>query len=151
VVVKHVTHQLNQQQIDRILTSPAGPVAKALLVRGYRVQAQARKNLGGGASGPKRIDTGKLRTSISVQLRRIGTDVLTVRIGTNVRYAIWVHDGTGLYGPLHRVITPKTKRYLRFKPHGSDKYVFAQSVKGMRPNPFLADALWAARIGPQAG
>ena len=148
--MKHVTHQLNQVEIARILTSPSGPVAKALLVRGYRVQAQARKNLSGGVSGPKRIDTGRLRTSISVQLRRKGTIVLLVRVGTNVEYATWVHDGTGLYGPLHRVIRPKTKRYLKFKPHGASKYVYAKFVKGMRPNRFLADALFAARIGPQA-
>lgn len=144
-----VTHKLNQAQIQKILNSPTGPVAKQMLVRGYRVQAQARKNLGGGVSGPKRIDTGKLRTSISVELRR-GRRGLTVRVGTNVEYAIWVHDGTGLYGPRHRVIRPTTKRYLRFKPHGAKNYVFVKYVKGMRPNRFLADALFAARIGPQA-
>lgn len=144
-----VTHKLNPVEIDRILTSPTGPVAKAMLVRGYRVQAQARKNLGGGLSGPKRIDTGKLRASISVELKLKNTRTLTVRIGTNVEYAIWVHDGTGIYGPMHRPITPKKSRYLRFKPKGSSKYVYAQSVKGMRPNPFLLDALPAARIGPQ--
>jgi bacteriophage HK97-gp10 putative tail-component len=145
-----VTHKLNQREIEKILTSPTGPVAKALLVRGYRVQAQARKNLGGGTSGPKRIDTGHLRASISVQLHKKSTRTLFVRVGTNLRYATWVHDGTGLYGPLHRVIRPKTKRYLRFKPHGSNKYVYAKFVKGMRPNPFLANAIFAARIGPQA-
>lgn len=148
--MKHVTHKLNHAEIQRILTSPSGPVAKALLVRGYRVQAQARKNLGGGTSGPKRVDTGKLRTSISVELRRKGTATLTVRVGTNVEYAIWVHDGTGIYGPMHRPIKPVSHRYLRFKPKGSAKYVYAQSVKGMRPNPFLANAIFAARIGPQA-
>lgn len=144
-----VTHRLNPAAIDDILTSPTGPVAHALLLRGYRVQAQARKNLGGGPSGPKRIDTGKLRASISVVLRKKNSRTLTVYIGTSVEYAVWVHDGTGLYGPLHRPITPRTKRYLRFKPHGSSTYVYARSVKGMRPNPFLADALGAARIGPQ--
>lgn len=145
-----VTHRLNPVEIDRVLTSPDGPVAKALLVRGYRVQGQARKNLGGGPSGPKRIDTGKLRASISVQLRKKNARTLVVRIGTNVEYALWVHDGTGLYGPMHRPITPKTKRYLRFRPHGSSTYVYARSVKGMRPNPFLESALGAAQIGPQA-
>jgi phage gpG-like protein len=144
-----VTHKLNHVAIEHILTGPSGPVAKNMLIRGYRVQAQARKNLGGGPSGPKRIDTGKLRASISVQLKKKSSRTLTVLIGTNVEYAIWVHDGTGLYGPMHRLITPKTKRYLRFRPHGSQKYVFAKSVKGMKPNPFLLDALHAAQIGPQ--
>ena len=148
-MASHVRHQLNHVEIERVLTSPVGPVAKQMLLRGYRVQAQARKNLGGGRSGPKRIDTGKLRASISVQLKKKNSRTLTVRVGTNVTYAIWVHDGTGLYGPLHRVITPKTKRYLRFKPHGTNQYVYARSVEGMRPNPFLLNALAAAQIGPQ--
>lgn len=148
--MKHVTHQLNQAEINRILTSPSGPVAKALLIRGYRIQAQARKNLGGSASGPKRVDTGKLRASISVQLKQKNSRTLYIRVGTNVEYAIWVHDGTGIYGPLHRPIKPVSHRYLRFKPKGSARYVYAKQIKGMRPNPFLADAIFAARIGPQA-
>lgn len=145
-----VRHQLNHQEITRILTSPTGPVAKDMLIRGYRVQAAARKNLGGGVSGPKRIDTGKLRASISVQLKRKATNIITVRIGTNVEYAIWVHDGTGLYGPMGRPIRPKTARYLKFKPRGANEFVYAKQVKGMRPNRFLADAMHAARIGPQS-
>ena len=148
-MASHVRHQLNPVEIERVLTSPNGPVAKQMLIRGYRVQAQARKNLGGGPSGPKRIDTGKLRASISVQLKKKNSRILTVRVGTNVQYALWVHDGTGLYGPMHRMITPKTKRYLRFRPHGSSTYVYARAVKGMRANPFLANALGAAQIGPQ--
>lgn len=143
-----ISHKLNQTEITRILTSSTGPVARALLVRGYRVQAQARKNLGGGAgSGPKRVDTGLLRASIAVELRR--RETLVVRIGTNVEYAIYVHEGTGLYGPKHRRIVPRTKRYLRFRPQGTQRFVYARSVKGMRPNPFLVDALSAARIGTQ--
>jgi len=145
-VPNRVTHRLNPVEITRLLTSPSGPVAKNMLIRGYRVQAQARKNLGGGSSGPKRIDTGKLRASISVELRRKNLQTITVRVGTNVEYAIWVHDGTGLYGPQHRLIKPKTKRYLRFKPHGSSKYVYARAVRGMRGNPFLANALTAAQL-----
>lgn len=142
-----VTHKLNQAEIRRILTSPSGPVAKALLVRGYRVQALAKKNLGGGTgTGPKRIDTGRLRSSIAVELRR-GPRGLLVRIGTNVEYAIFVHEGTGIYGKNARPIKPKTKRYLRFKVKGSKRYTYATQVKGMKGNPFLVKALPAARIG----
>jgi phage gpG-like protein len=146
-VASTISHKLNQAEINRILTSSTGPVARALLVRGFRVQAQARKNLGGGHSGPKRVDTGLLRASVAVELRR--RETLVVRIGTNVEYAIFVHDGTGLYGPKHRRIVPRTKRYLRFRPKGTKRFIYTKSVKGMRPNPFLVDALSAARIGPQ--
>ncbi len=142
-----ITRKLNKQELERILTSRDGPVAKALLVRGYRVQAQARKNLGGGTgSGPKRVDTGRLRASIAVELRR-GPKGLAVRVGTNVTYAIYVHEGTGIYGKNARPITPKTKRFLRFKVKGTQRYVYALEVKGMRGNPFLVKALPAARLG----
>lgn len=142
-----VSHKLNEAEIRRILTSSDGPVARALLVRGYRVQALAKKNLGGGTgSGPKRIDTGLLRASISVELRR-GPRGLLVRVGTNVKYAIYVHEGTGIYGKNARPIKPRTKRYLRFKVKGTQRYVYAKEVKGMKGNPFLVAALPAARIG----
>lgn len=142
-----VSHKLNKAELQRILTSPQGPVAKGLLLRGYKIQAQAKKNLGGATgSGPKRVDTGLLRSSINVQLVR-NANGLAVRVGTAVRYAYWVHEGTGLFGPKHMRIVPKTARYLRWQPKGSDKYVFAKSVKGMVGNPFLVAAIPAGIIG----
>ena len=146
-----ITHRLDLAAVHRLLTSPRGPVARDLLVRGIRVQSQARKNLAGMAgAGPKRINTGRLRSSIAVQLlsRRGG---LVCRIGSNVHYALYVHEGTGVYGPRHRPIRPVTKRYLRFKPRGSREFVFARQVRGMKPNKYLVRALPAARINTGGG
>jgi hypothetical protein len=144
-----VTHKINKAALEKLLTSPQGPVAKQLLIRGIRVQSQARRNLGGSTgTGPRRIDTGRLRSSIGVELRT-GRRGLSVRVGTNVEYAFWVHDGTGLYGPRHRWIKPVTRRYLRFRPKGGQRWVYAQKVRGMKANPFLEKALQAAKIGPQ--
>lgn len=142
-----VTHRLNQVAIRALLSGDEGPVAKELLVRGYRVQSRAKQNLSGSTgSGPKRVDTGRLRASITVQLvRRMGYPA--VRIGTNVKYGMWVHDGTGLYGPRHSYIYPKTKRYMRWRPKGSQAYVYAKRTKGMRGNPFLTEALEHAKLG----
>lgn len=145
-------HQLNPVAIQRLLTSPEGPVAKALLIRGLKVETQAKKNLSGGTTaGPKRVDTGRLRASIATQLRRGAAGGLVVRVGTNVEYALWVHEGTGIYGPTGRVIRPTTSRYLRFKPKGTTKYVYAQYVKGMKANRFLTAALPAVRLNTRAG
>lgn len=137
-----VTHKLNKAELNRVLSSPQGPVAKGLLLRGYKIQAQAKKNLGGATgSGPKRVDTGLLRSSITVQLTRGQNGALAVRVGTAVRYAYWVHEGTGLYGPRHARIYPRTARYMRWKNKATGKYVFAQSTKGMVGNPFLVKAI----------
>jgi hypothetical protein len=77
---------------------------------------------------------------------------MSVRVGTNVYYARWVHDGTGIYGPRRMVIKPKRAKALvwRSQLHGQKSgkfrgYVVVKSVKGMRPNPFLAADLPAFR------
>lgn len=121
--------------------------AKDLYRRGLKVQTRARILLSGSANHPKRVSTGNLRSSIQVQLRTIGGRGPVVRVGTNVAYSRYVHDGTGLYGPKRRKIRPKRAKALRFKGarYGKSGYIYAHSVRGMRPNHFLADALVAAR------
>lgn len=147
-----VHHKKDPTVLQHMFNSPTGAVAKDLMKRGARVESRAKRNLSGiGGSGPKRVDTGHLRSSIKHQLV-FRPEGLSVRIGTNVYYARWVHDGTGLYGPRHQVIKPKRAKALvwRSQLHGQKSgkfrgYVVVKSVKGMRPNPFLAAALPAFR------
>ena len=137
------SHQLNPGAVRALLTAPNGGVARDLLRRGLAVETQAKRNLGG-VGGPKRIDTGRLRASIAtVLVTRNGAPA--VLVGTNVNYAKFVHDGTGVHGPLHRPIRPKRARFLRFRPKGSRRFVYARQVQGMVANPFLKNALSAAR------
>ncbi len=137
------TQQLNTAALRALLTSQRGPVVRDLLRRGLAVESQAKRNLSG-EGGPKRVDTGRLRASIATTVvYRNGEPV--VLIGTNVRYARWVHDGTGIYGPHHTPIRPRQAKFLRFRPRGGGRYVYARQVKGMRPNPFMRNALRAAR------
>lgn len=144
----HVKHKFNDAVLIEIFRGPTGGVARDLLKRGARVQSRARKNLGGATgSGPRRINTGLLRASIAVVLVPQPTH-LVVRVGTGVSYALFVHDGTGLYGPKHKLIYPRTARVLVFKSkiYGAKKgkragRVFARFVRGMKPNPFLRNAL----------
>ena len=117
--------------------------AKDLLKRGLKVQARARVLLSGSAGHPKRVNTGLLRSSVQVQLRSFAGHP-AVRVGTNVRYSGWVHDGTGIYGPRHKPITPVTKKALKFR--GRSGVVIVRSVKGMKPNHFLVDALSASNL-----
>jgi len=144
-----VSHQLNTGVVAALLASPTGGVAKDLLKRGLRVESKAKLNLGGGAGIPRRVDTGRLRASIRTIVLIIDGKP-AVRIGTGLRYARWVHDGTGLYGPLHHYILPKNKKVLRWKTKGPKQlgggaYVFARRSSGMKPNPFLKNALSAAK------
>lgn len=138
-MVRQVMHRV---ALAELLNGPSGGVARELLKRGYKVQARAKLLVSGaGAGHPKRVRTGVLRSSILVQLRAIPS--LRVRIGTNVPYAGFVHDGTGLYGPRKHKIYPKKAKVLRWRTNG--KTFYARSVKGMRKNQFLKAALKAAK------
>jgi hypothetical protein len=145
--VSSVRHVFNDAQLRYIVSSPIGPAAKDLLKRGARVESRAKRNLAGGGGRPKRIDTGHLRASIGTNLL-VRPDGLAVRVGTGVHYALWVHDGTGLYGPKHTVIRPKHGKVLVYRSliYGAKKGKYAGKVvvtyvRGMKPNPFLKDAL----------
>jgi hypothetical protein len=145
-------HKLNLSVVQYIFNSPNGGVAKDLKKRGERVERAAKRNLSGtGGSGPKRVDTGALKASVKAQLI-MQPEGPTVRVGTNLYYARYVHDGTGIYGPKRAVIKPKRAKALVFrsKLYGQKSgpfrgFVVVKSVKGMKPNPFLRDALPAFR------
>jgi HK97 gp10 family phage protein len=60
-------------------------------------------------------------------------------IAPQARYAFFVHEGTGIYGPYKTPIVPKTKKALAFRIGG--KTIIRRSVKGQKANPFMARAL----------
>lgn len=133
-----VVHHPNDYAI--LLASPSGAIAKDLFRRGTNVQNRAKRNL---ERNPRRIDTGNLRSDIHVQLLSLGGKP-AVRVGFNLFYGVFVHDGTGIYGPKGTPIVPRVSTYLRWKSKGGP-WMYAKSVKGMRPNPFLKDAMPAAK------
>lgn len=82
--------------------------------------------------------TGRLSQSHYVKRRgpleiAIGNDAATA---DGKPYAKFLHDGTGIYGPKKRPITPKKADYLQFKlPNG--QWVRTKSVKGVKPMKWL--------------
>jgi phage gpG-like protein len=127
-----ITHQIHPNTVQVLLTSPSGGVTRDMLRRGLKVQMRAKTLCP--------VDTGRLRSSITLKIQADG-----IVIGTNVTYAPFVHEGTGIYGPRHTPILPKRGRYLVFTPKGATRPVFARSVRGVPPRPFLRMALLAAR------
>lgn len=63
----------------------SGAMARDLLRRGYKVEAQAKHD------AP--VDTGRLQASIKVE-EGTPESSIGVEIGSDVNYAHWVHDGT---------------------------------------------------------
>jgi len=91
------------------------------------------------------VDTNRLRGSIIIKPMTISADRLEGRVtaggnaGTNVSYAEWQERGTGVYGPYHRPIRPKTKQVLAWKNGGT--WHFAKEVKGVRPRWYMKGSL----------
>ena len=61
-------------------------------------------------------------------------DTAHYQIKTDIFYAVFVHDGTGIYGERGVPITPRHAEFMRFEYNG--RIIFAKSVKGQEPNPF---------------
>ncbi len=114
---------------------------------GQRVQNVARRR------APK--NTGKMAATITVVVGSAPGFVFA-DIGSFLSYAIWQHEGTGIYAG-RGFIRPKRARFMKFKPgrpvgplQGGGKftrgasapgYVYARKVRGIPPSPFLTSAL----------
>lgn len=116
----------------------AGPVARKVETVARHTANIAR------VEAPK--DKGLLAASIHDEVHVLGL-LIHGRVYSRLPYVIYQHEGTGVYagrGP----IRPKRANYLKFKPKGSNKFVYAKQVKGVPPNPFLLRALVAASPWP---
>ena len=101
------------------------------------------------------VNQGGLRGSITVQMRN--EDGPVGYVGSNLKYAVYVHEGTGIYAKRNpKMIVPVRKRVLRwpsvnnsgrgrrrYQGGGTAGYVYSMKSKGMRGRPFLRQALIA--------
>jgi HK97 gp10 family phage protein len=140
-VLMPVRHHYKAATMHEILASPNGGLAKNMFKRAVKVQAKAKQNL---SRPPTRIKTGELRASITIQ-GYLYRGYPAFRVGSPLKYARYVHDGTGIYGPRHHLIEPTHAKALRWQGN-TGEFVFAKHVKGMPPNPFMKDALPAAKL-----
>jgi hypothetical protein len=144
-----VNLRINDAELKRLMSGPSGPVYRDIVRRTNSVLNAARRNCP--------VDEGRLRSSLAQETRATSSAVIG-RVGTNVKYALYVHEGTGIYagkGP----IRPKSARMLawpvknnsggggvrRYKAGATAQYAFAKQVKGVRGRPFLRNALEAAK------
>jgi len=118
---------LHQPQVRELLTGPAGPVVRYIRSTLRRVRTRAVLRCP--------VRTGNLRNSLREELLVRG-DLIEGAVGTDVVYALAVHDGTRPH-----TVRPRRARVLRFVAGG--EVVFAARVHhpGTRPRPFLREAL----------
>ena len=119
----------NQAEFRRILQQDEVPrgVARAA----GRVRDRSKANL----TRAGRVDTGALRNSITVRQASSGAGRVTYQVGSDLRYALPQHQG--VKGP----VLPRRAKVLRFKPKGSNTFIFRPQTKGFKGVPYLRDAL----------
>jgi phage gpG-like protein len=141
--------RLNESEVRKLLSSPGGGIYGDIQRRGNRVLNKAR------VLCP--VDQGQLRASLAMEMNVVDGNPIA-RIGTNVKYAIFVHEGTGIHGPRKTPIVPVRARVLRwpvknqsgsgrrrFRGGATQQYAYSKSVKGTKGRPFLTKALLAAK------
>jgi len=112
---------------NRALRITARSAQRAIGKTTQLIEAQAARN------APER--SSNLVNSITSFIQGIGFQTEgTVRV--LAFYGLYVHEGTGIYGPLKTPIFPRNKKAL-FWPGAAHP---VKSVKGQPPNPFLKNA-----------
>lgn len=86
----NTSHSLNVGYARSTIARAGGPLVRNLELRGLAVQGASKQRL---RQAPQRIDTGNLINSIQVRTYYQG-GFPVVRIGTDVEYSIYVHEGT---------------------------------------------------------
>jgi hypothetical protein len=141
------TFRVNQAAVDALLRSRSGPVVRHVEQIVQAVRSEAVRNV--------KRDTGTLAASHQATVNVYG-NLVVGRVGTPLHYARYLHEGTGIYGPKGRPIYPVSAKVLRFKPgrmigplppgkagtspENRGDWIFARSVRGVPPHPWLVEA-----------
>ncbi len=124
------TLEWNEEDIRRF-----AELAKSVFARATNLLAH---EVWGNISRESPTDQGRLAGSFMIE----PIDEYNWRIYTNVEYALFVHEGTGVYGPMGQRIVPVQAKALVFTWQG--KTWFLSSVAGQKPNPYADRAIQAA-------
>ena len=121
-----------QADIYKVLNDPNGPLVPHMRRIGRRVVAAARAQVG--------KETGELARSIHFNLQRWG-GLPEVWIGTYDDIALIHHEGTRPHA-----ISARGAQFLRFSAKGRIVYDRTVMHPGTRPNRFLTDNIYLARL-----
>lgn len=88
---------------DEYLRGVEDALGRALEAIGIHIEGEAKEEL---ENTPRRIDTGNLRNSIT---HEVSESENAVYVGTNVEYALYVHEGTSRMAP-NRFLTNAVDR-----------------------------------------
>jgi len=130
--------RINQAELNRLLRGSNGPVVRHITTLTRRTTNAAKRNV--------KVDEGTLRASVNGVVHVEATRVVG-RVGSPLQYGLYLHEGTGIYGPKRRPIRPVHRKFLRFEvkrgraARGRRPIVFAKEVRGVKGDKWLVRAL----------
>lgn len=124
-----VSITINQEALDRILKHAKDSLSRAMKYAATDVWGNIRR------LAP--TDTGRLAGSFELEQ----VDELSWRIFTNVHYALYVHEGTGIHGPEGRPIEIRPVRKKALYWPGAAHPVTKVLHPGQKPNPYVTRAI----------
>lgn len=117
---------------------------KMLRISGRLVAQNARAILNETSADP----TGQLAGSIGVStVHRVGASSQAIQVGSDLYYAAWVEEGTGVFGPRGSPIRPRNARFLVFHSRTTGHKVVTSTVKGQPGKHYLRRALTMFNAG----
>lgn len=136
---------VNAGALRALLADPNGAVAQIIWQKANNIATVAKTLAPRGPTGDLRKTT---QATVAIEN---GVPVGT--IASNKEYAIFVHEGTGIYGPKKEVIRPRQAKALqwpvtnpgkgrrRYKGGKTQAYNYAKFVRGQKGVPYLKMAM----------
>lgn len=123
------------------LMAEDGVVRSEVQRRARRVKDRAQNLLAQRSSHPSGELGGSIRYTTAEAL---GPDSVVAQVGSDLYYAAWVEEGTGVFGPLHSEIRARGGDVLVFQSETLGRKIVTPSVRGQPGKHYLRDALEAA-------
>lgn len=111
-------------------------VGKLLVKIGTTAKARAQQIIG----EEIKDRSGKLKASTDFAIQRNGNHIELHLDNSAGSYALYQHEGTGIYGPKKRPIRPKHGQFLVWTDPDTGEKIFAKEVRGTPGKKFLSRA-----------
>lgn len=121
---------------DSLDAATAAIIGRQLLRVGAIAKARAQQIIG----EEVKDRSGRLKSSIDFSLEREHGEVVLFLESTAGNYALYQHEGTGIYGPKRRPIKPKRAQFLSWIDPDTGDRIFAKEVRGVPAKKFLSRA-----------
>lgn len=139
-------------KIRQSLMLPDGIIRQDAARRARKVRDRARLLANSRSANP----TGQLARSIRfTTVTPRGVDSVQAQVGSDLPHAKWTEEGTGIFGPFHTPIVPKSRKFLLFRSRSiasrrptrnavQGRLFLVKSVRGQPGKHYLRDSLSAA-------